>query len=175
MFKRSTVRFLGFLFVFVFYTFTLMALLSQEYNLSLEPMSNLGMGTKGIFFNLGLIFSGFIGTLVVYGKYKPISKILTILGMFAMLSLSLIGIFPKPMILHSLVTVMMFAGMSSFFICYIVVNRSLATLIMLILFAIFPFCNINLSEWAVFFAVNGWIFVRSTKFHSKISKKYTNL
>ena len=175
MFKRSTIRFLGFLFVFVFYTFTLMALLSQEYNLFLEPMSNLGMGTKGIFFNLGLIFSGFIGTLVVYGRYKHINKILTILGAFAMLSLSLVGIFPKPTILHGLFTGMMFVGMSSFFICYIIVNRSFATLMMLILFMIFPFCNISLSEWVVFFAVNGWIFVRSTKFHSKISEKYVNL
>jgi len=175
MFKRTTIRLLGFLFVFVFYTFTLMALLSQEYNLFLEPMSNLGMGTKGIFFNLGLIFSGFIGSFVVYGKYKPISKILTILGVFAMLSLSLIGIFPKPKILHGLVTVMMFVGMTLFFICYVIVNRSLTTLIMLILFVIFPFCNISLSEWVVFFAVNVWIFVRSTKFHIEISKKYINL
>ena len=175
MFKRNTVRFLGFLFVFVFYTFMLMALLSQEYNPFLEPMSNLGVGTKGIFFNLGLIFSGFIGSFVVYGRYKRISEILTVSGIFAMLSLSLVGFFPKPMDLHGLFTGMMFVGMSSFFICYVIVNRSLTTLIMLILFIIFPFCNISLSEWVVFFSINGWIFVRSTKYHHEISKKYTNL
>lgn len=175
MFKRNTVKFLGFLFVFVFYTFMLMALLSQEYNPFLEPMSNLGVGTKGIFFNLGLIFSGFIGSFVVYGRYNRISKILTVLGIFAMLSLSLVGFFPKPMILHGLITLMMFVGMSSFFIYYVIVNRSLTTLIMLILFIIFPFCNISLSEWVVFFSINGWIFVRSTKYHHEISKKYTNL
>ena len=175
MFKRSTIRLLGFLFVFVFYTFTLMALLAQKYELLLEPISNLGMGSKGIFFNLGLIFSGIIGIFVVYWRYKCINKILTALGIFAMISLSLVGLFPKPMYLHGLFTLLMFVGMVLFFIAYTITAYSLMTLIMLILFVVFPFYNINLSEWIVFFAVNGWVFITSTKLHYENTKKYINL
>jgi len=175
MFKRSTIRLLGFLFVFVFYTFTLMALLAQEYNLFLDTMSNLGMGSKGIFFNLGLIFSGIIGIFVVYGRYKCTNKILTVLGIFAMISLSLVGLFPKPIYLHGLFTLLMFVGMALFFIVYTITAYSLLTLIMLILFVVFPFYNISLSEWIVFFAVNVWVFITSTKFHYENTKKYINL
>ena len=173
--KINAVRFLGFLFVFVFYTFTLLALLTQEYDLLLEPISNLGMGDNGIFFNLGLIFSGLIGAFIVHGRYKHINKTLLLLGIFTMASLSLTGFFPKPMNLHGLFTGMMFVGMSLFFISYVIVNYSLAVLIMLIVFAIFPFFNIGLSEWIVFFAVNVWMFVTSTKSHYENSKKYIKL
>ena len=175
MFKKSTTRLLGFLFVFVFYMFTLIALLAQEYELFLEPISNLGMGSKGIFFNLGLIFSGIIGILVVYCRYKCTNKILTALGIFAMISLSLVGLFPKPMYLHGLFTLLMFVGMTLFFIAYIITAYSLLTLIMLILFVVFLFYNISLSEWIVFFAVNGWVFITSTKLHYENTKKYINL
>jgi hypothetical membrane protein len=152
-----------------------MALLTQKYELLLEPISNLGMGSKGIFFNLGLIFSGIIGIFVVYGRYKRTSRTLLLLGLFAMTSLSLVGFFPKPMDLHGLFTGMMFIGMALFFIAYTIKAHSFLTLIMLISFVVFPFYNISLSEWIVLFAVNGWMFMTSTKLHYKNTKKYINL
>ena len=177
--KQTYIDFLGILFVLIFCSFTLISLIlyCSYYNYNpfvnqYDVMSKLGTGRGAVYFNTGLIISGYVGTFMCYERYKNINKVLTIIGVISMCSLLLVGCFPMPIPIHGFFAALMFSTMWLFFLVYSIVERSLSLIFMLVLFSIFSFISMALTEWIIFFAVNGWIVLTSMKFYYKKTKMY---
>lgn len=127
------------------------------------------------YFNAGMIIAGIIGSILVYENYKNVKKILRIVGIFSMISLSLIGVFPMGLFLHKFSTVMMLGSMGLFFIVYGIIRKNLYVIAVLVVFIVFAFINIPLSEWIVFVTVNAWIFLASARSYYQKTKLYNEV
>ena len=140
-------------------------------------MSVLGTGEGAGYFNAGMIIAGIIGSILVYENYKNVKKILRIVGIFSMISLSLIGVFPMGAaeFLHKFSTVMMLGSMGLFFIVYGIIRKNLYIIAVLVVFIVFAFINIPLSEWIVFVTVNAWIFLASARSYYQKTKLYNEV
>lgn len=158
--------FLGILWVLVFSSLVLMALLFHgKYNILTEPISKLGNGGGEEFFNSGLIISGYLGSIMAYERYRDFSKLLTIVGIFTMQSLAFVGWFPINYNLHGFFTFLLFASMGLFFLLYAIKLKSFLTVAVLVAPIICVFINIPLAEWIVFITANVWVGITSTKFY----------
>lgn len=177
--KQTFINFLGILWTLLFSSLTLIAiLLHSGYNPLVDFMSVLGAGEGAGYFNAGMIIAGIIGSILVYERYKNIKKILMIVGIFSMISLTLIGVFPMGTWLHEFSTVMMLGSMGLFFITYGIIRKSFYTIAMLVVFIVFAFINISLSEWILFVTVNVWILLASARSYyqkTKINNKVQNI
>ena len=174
--KQSIIDFLGILWVLLFTSLTLISLvLNGYYNPFVDNVSQLGVGNGSIYFNIGMIIAGYIGSIMVYERYKNFNKLLTIIGIFAMNTLALTGWFPLNTNLHGLFTGLMFGGMGIFFLLYAILLRSRSMMLMLVTYLICSFICVPLAEWIVFITVNIWVGIKSTKFYYKKRSIYINL
>ena len=169
--KQTFINFLGILWAILFSSLILISiLLYNGYNPLENVMSVLGTGEGAGYFNAGMIIAGIIGSILVYENYKNVKKILRIVGIFSMISLSLIGVFPMGLFLHKFSTVMMLGSMGLFFIVYGIIRKNLYVIAVLVVFIVFAFINIPLSEWIVFVTVNAWIFLASARSYYQKTK-----
>ena len=170
--KQTFIDFFGILFVLLFCSFTLIALvLHGYYNPFIDAMSELGAGKGAIYFNIGMISSGYVGTIMLYERYKWFSILLTISGVITTIALSFVGWFPMPTDLHGVFSGIMFTSMTIFFILYFILTKSRFVIAMLLIFIIFAFINIPLTKWIIFITINGWIGITSTKFYYRKKKR----
>jgi len=138
-------------------------------------MSVLGTGEGAGYFNNGMIIAGIIGSILVYERYKNVKKILKIVGVFSMISLTLIGVFPMDIFLHKFFTGAMLGSMGLFFIVYGIITKNLYVIAILVVFIVFAFINTPLSEWIVFVTVNVWIFLASARSYYQKTKLYNEV
>lgn len=171
--RQTFIDFIGILFVLVFCSFTLIALvLHGYYNPFKETVSELGAGNGSTYFNIGFIISGYIGSFAAYERYKKFNKPLMVIGIFTMNSLALVGWFPLNTDLHGFFTAMLFGSIFVFFLLYIVLIRSRFVAGMLLISIIFIFISLPMTEWIIFIAVNIWMSLTSMKFYYRKRKMY---
>jgi len=171
--KQTFINFLGILWTLLFSSLTFIAiLLHSGYNPLIDFMSVLGAGEGAGYFNAGMIIAGIIGSILVYERYKNDKKILMIVGIFSMISLTLIGVFPMGTWLHVLFTGVMLGSMGLFFITYGIIRKNYYTIAALVAFILFSFINISLSEWIVFVTVNVWMLLTSARSYYQKTKSY---
>ncbi|MHA1875143.1 MAG: DUF998 domain-containing protein [Promethearchaeota archaeon] len=182
--KQIYIGFLGILWVLLFSSLTLIALILYEgYDPFMYPISILGTGDDGIFFNAGLIIAGYLGSIMIYERYKNFNTTLTIIGIFAMNSLALIGWFPMTTKQHNVFTFLMFCSMVMFLLLYTILLRSDHSrpyygVLMMVLYVICGFISVTVTEWIVFITMNIWICVTSINsiiFERKKNEENINL
>jgi len=177
--KQIFIDYLGILWVLLFSSLTLIALvLHSSYNPLVDAVSELGAGEGAIYFNTGMIIAGLLGSILAFERYKKFNKILTIIGIFTMISLAFVGIFPINNNLHGFFTGLMFCSTGIFFILYGILTRSHYIILMLIVNIVFIFISVSLAEWIIFMTVNVWMIITSTKFYyqkRKIYNKFVNI
>jgi len=171
--KQVFLDYLGILWVLLLSSLTLIALVCYcNYNPLVDVMSKLGTGKGAIYFNIGLISSGHIGSIISYFRYKDFNKFLTVIGIITMSLLALVGWFPMPGYIHGVVSILLFSFVILFFLIYAILTRSRILIIVLFVIILFFFINIPLAEWIIFITGNVFIGITSTKFYYRKRSKY---